>query len=141
MELAESKVLLQWVAGTLMVGMDSRGRPVVIGSRKDEKADWVGTKPSDLLLLAAASCSTYDVVTILAKQREDFRSVEVSCVGQQNTEPPHAFVSIHLHYVLQGNVNVEKLEKAIQLSEEKYCSVLATLKPTVHISSDYEILP
>lgn len=135
-----SKVNLKWVDATLMLGADSQGRPVIIGSKKGDAGDWLGLKASDLLLLAAASCSTYDVVTILSKQRESFTALEVSCSGEQNTDPPYAFVRIHLHYKITGKVSSEKVEKAIKLSEDKYCSVIATLKPTVKITSDYEIL-
>lgn len=61
-------------------------------------------------------------------------------MGEQETEPPYQFVILHLHYVITGQVNPEKLARAIQLSEEKYCSVIATLRPSVTISSDYEII-
>lgn len=133
-------VNVKWVEATLMVGKDSRGRLVTIGSKQGED-EWLGVKASDLLLLSAASCSTYDVVTILAKQREPFTAVDVKCTGEQNAEPPHAFVSIHLHYVIKGQVSAEKAEKAIKLSEDKYCSVIATLRHGVKITSDFEILP
>ena len=96
-------------------------------------------KPSDLLLLAAASCSSYDVVNILTKQREPLQDLEVLCTGEQSEEPPYAFSNIHLHYVVKGPVNPKKVEKAIQLSEEKYCSVTNTLKHSVEITHDFEI--
>jgi putative redox protein len=123
-----------------MIGADSRGRPVAIGSKTEGESEWLGLKASDLLLLSAAACSTYDVVTILSKQREPFTSVDVRCTGEQNSEPPYAFVSLHLHYVIKGSVSAKRARKAIQLSEEKYCSVLATLRHSVQITSDCEIL-
>jgi putative redox protein len=124
-----------------MAGMDSRGRNIVIGSLLSGETEWLGVKASDLLLLAAASCSAYDVVTIMEKQREPMDGLDVTCYGEQNVEPPYAFTKIHLHYKARGDVNPEKLQRAIQLSEQKYCSVIATLKPTVEITSDYEINP
>jgi putative redox protein len=145
MKVVASTVGLKWVDDTLMVGADSRGRSIVIGSAnlKKEAAEgqpeYLGMKASDLLLLAAASCSTYDVVTILQKQREPLLGLEVTCTGGQISDAPYAFVEVHLHYKVRGEVNAEKLARAIQLSEEKYCSVLATLKPGVKVSSDFEI--
>jgi putative redox protein len=135
-----TSVNLKWVDATFMIGVDSRGRPVAIGSKTGSNDEWLGLKASDLLLLSAAACSTYDVLTILTKKREPFTAVEVKCTGEQNTEPPHAFVAIHLHYIIRGPVIAKNAEKAIKLSEEKYCSVIATLRHGVKITSDYEIL-
>lgn len=141
MQTVASTVALKWIEGTLMAGIDSRGKPIVIGTRKEEgQPDWQGLKASDLLLLAAASCATYDVVSILEKQREPLVALDVSCTGEQLTEPPYAFTTIHLHYRLRGEVKPEKLERAIQLSEDKYCSVINTLRPSVRITSDFEII-
>lgn len=145
MDVVASTVGLKWVDETLMVGADSRGRSIVIGNAQasktveTEQPAYLGVKASDLLLLAAASCSAYDIVTILQKQREPLLGLEVICTGQQLSQAPYAFVSVHLHYKVRGEVNAEKLARAIQLSEEKYCSVLATLKPGVKVSSDFEI--
>ena len=139
METVSGTVDLNWVSGKLMLGTDSRGQSIAIGFDRTQEPNKVGVKPSDLLLLSAASCSTYDVVTILEKQREPLRGLSVTCTGEQVKETPYNYVSVHLHYSVTGDVDPQKLERAIQLSEEKYCSVLATLKPTVKISSDFEI--
>jgi putative redox protein len=122
-----------------MVGSDSNGHSVVIGRSPDDHDVWNGIKPSDLLLLAAASCSAYDVVEILTKQREPLQDLKVSCRGDQQSEPPYTFTQIHLHYVINGKVDPVKLERAIDLAENKYCSVMSSLRPGVPISSDYEI--
>lgn len=122
-----------------MVGTDSFGHPLVIGSWPEQSPEWAGLKPSDLLLLSAASCSAYDVVMILQKQREPLRGLEVTCSGVQQPDPPYAFTALHLHYIAFGPVAEPKLARAIHLSEEKYCSVVNTLRPTVAITSDYEI--
>ena len=132
-------VMLRWIESKLMVGSDSNGHSVVIGRSPDDHDVWTGIKPSDLLLLAAASCSAYDVVEILTKQREPLQDLKVSCRGDQQSEPPYTFTQIHLHYVINGKVDPVKLERAIDLAENKYCSVMSTLRPGVPISSDYEI--
>jgi len=139
-ETVPSTVQLKWVDATLMAGIDSGGRTIMMGHMPGEPADWRGMKASDLLLLAAASCSTYDVVTILKKQREPLDKLDVVCTGEQLKEPPYRFVRIHLHYVARGAVSADNLAKAIQLSEDKYCSVINSLRPQVEVTSDFEII-
>jgi putative redox protein len=133
-------ITLRWVAGALMVGSDSNGHSVVIGRNPDDKSEILGMKASDLLLVAAAACSAYDVVEILTKQREPLQDLVVHCQGDQQSDPPYKFTRINLHYVFKGSLNPKKVEKAIQLSEDKYCAVTNTLRPGVPITSDYEIL-
>jgi len=135
-----STVALKWIESQLMAGVDSFGHPVIIGSWPEKEPEWAGLKPSDLLLLSAASCSAYDVIRILTKQREPLEGLEVQCTGEQESDPPYKFTKIHLHYKVSGLVNIPKLERAIHLSETKYCSVVNTLKPTVQITSDYELV-
>ena len=133
-------VALKWVDSQLMTAVDSVGHPLVIGSWPEKEPEWAGLKPSDLLLLSAASCSAYDIVMILTKQREPLLALEVSCSGEQQPEPPYTFTKIHLHYRVKGPRSPHKVERAIRLSEERYCSVINTLKPTVQITSDYELV-
>mgnify|MGYP002640280902 CR=1 FL=1 len=138
MDTVSGTVTLKWVDATFFVGSDSRGSTISIGYDRQREPNWNAVKPSDLLLMSAASCSMYDVVTILEKQREPLDSLEVQCTGEQKTEPPYPFVSIHLKYFVKGAVDEQKLARAITLSEDKYCSVLATLRPAVEITSSYE---
>ena len=133
-------VAVKWVESQLMVGADSFGHPLVIGSWPEKEPEWAGMKPSDLLLLSAASCSSYDVVMIMKKQKEPMVGLEVQVSGEQFSEPPYQFTKIHLHYRVTGDVREKNLVRAIELSEEKYCSVLATLRPGVELTRSYEIV-
>lgn len=133
------KITLRWVEGKLMVVSDSNGHSIVVGKSPDPEHEWAGTKPSDLLLMAVASCSAFDVVEILTKQREPLEDLKVICTGDQKSDPPYTFTCIQIHYQVRGKINKDKLERAIQLSEEKYCSVVSTLRPGVPIVSDYQI--
>jgi putative redox protein len=137
-----STVNIKWIhsTDTLMAGIDSRGTPAVIGMWSENDPHWKGLKASDMLLMSAASCSAYDVVTILIKKKEPLESLEVICTGKLESKPVRRFTQIHLHYVLKGQLKPESVEKAIQLSEEKYCTVLNTLRGSVEISSEYEII-
>ncbi|GAB4579681.1 MAG: OsmC family protein [Anaerolineales bacterium] len=135
-----STIALKWLESQLMAGVDSFGHPIIIGSWPEKEPQWAGLKPSDLLLLSAASCSAYDVIKILFKQREPLEGLEVQCTGEQEPDPPYRFTKIHLHFKITGLVNLTKLERAIYLSQEKYCSVVNTLKPVVDITCDYELV-
>jgi len=133
-------ITIRWIEQHLMMASDSNGHSIVIGRSPEPQFEWEGVKPSDLLLMAVASCSAYDVVEILTKQREPLLDLKVTCVGNQDSTPPYIFTSIHVHYIARGDINPDKMQKAINLSEDKYCSVIATLRPGVPITSDYEIL-
>jgi putative redox protein len=128
---------VKWVTGKQFVGIDSTKHSVVL-STPDEG---VGIKPSELLLLAVASCSAVDVVEILTKKRMPLSSLEISSSGEQDQDPPWTFRKIHLHYKVSGkNLTEKAVEQAIQLSEEKYCSVAATIRATAEIVTSFEIL-
>lgn len=134
-------VAVTWVASQSMTGADSYGHPLVIGSWPERDPEWSGLKPADLLLLSAAACSAYEVMMILSRQREMIDALEIACAGEQEPDPPYAFTRIHLHYIVKGpSLNPKKVERAIRLSQDKYCSVVNTLKPTVNISSDFEMV-
>jgi putative redox protein len=134
-------ISLRWVEGQLMVGTDSNDHSIVIGKSREPEAKFLGVKPADLLLMAAAACSTWDVVEILIKQREPVRDIYVSCSGEQLSDPPWTFTNLHLHFQIVGKVRSDRVEKAIKLSEEKYCSVVNTLKLAIPVEYDFEIIP
>ncbi|HEY69167.1 MAG TPA: OsmC family protein [Anaerolineae bacterium] len=135
-----SMVSLHWLGSKLMAGKDSRGQSLVMGTWEELDPPWMGLKPSDLLLLSVASCSSWDVVSILTKQREPLEGLETTCTGEQRPDPPNVFTSVHLHFRVEGAVSPQKLERAIQLSVEKYCSVVNSLDPSIPVTTDYEII-
>jgi len=100
-----------------------------------------GVKPSDMLAMALIGCSSVDVVEILKKQRQDLHELKVTAESTQDNDPPWRFRKIHIHYQAVGKgIDLEKLGKAIKISEEKYCSVYATLKDAIEITHDYEVV-
>ena len=130
--------IVKWIEGKQFIGIDSTNHSVVL-STPDEG---IGIKPSDLLLIAVASCTAVDVVEILAKKRKPLTYLEISSSGEQDQDPPWTFRKIHLHFKIKGkNLTEKAVEQAIQLSEEKYCSVAATIRPSAQITTDFEILP
>ena len=128
---------VKWISGKQFIGIDSTQHSVVL-STPDEG---IGIKPSELLLIALASCSAVDVVEILAKKRMTLTHLEISSSAEQDQDPPWTFRKINLHYKIGGkNLTEKAVAQAIQLSEEKYCSVAATIRATAQIVTDFEIL-
>ncbi len=127
---------VRWIGSKQFVGIDSTQHSVVLSTPDDG----VGMKPSELLLVALASCTAVDVVDILAKKRIELTSLEISATGEQDTEPPWPFRKIHLLYKLRGDkLTPEAVTQAIKLSEEKYCSVSATIRGVAEITTSFEI--
>ncbi len=141
-----SNVALNWAAenSQLFIGRDSYGHTIISGSWPDTEPgwqEWKAAKPSDLLLLSLASCSAYDVVMILGRQRQILTGLYIEVEGHQKDKPPRAFTNIHMHYILKGdNLLNEKVDRAIDLSQNKYCSVAATIRGIAEITYSFEIL-
>jgi putative redox protein len=139
------QIALQWTGGDsqLFIGRDSFGHVVMSGSWPKEEegwTEWKALKPSDLLVLSLVSCSGYDVVMILKRQRQDLTGLYITADAEQASEPPYAFTHIHLHYKVTGqDLDAGKVERAIALSEEKYCSVAATIRGVTKLTHSYEI--
>ena len=138
---------MQWTGDAqsqMFIGRDSYGHVTVAGSwpnNDDENwVEWKALKPSDLLVLSLMACSGYDVVMILKRQRENMTGLHISADATQASEPPYQFTHIHLHYDVSGiDLDPDKVARAITLSEEKYCSVAATLRGSVEISHSYNV--
>lgn len=129
---------VQWVGSKTFVGTDSTHHSTVISSM----ADGVGMKPSDLLLIALASCTAVDVIDILSKKRMPLSSLEIITSGEQDADPPWTFRRIHVKYRLGGTGLTEKaVSQAIELSEQKYCSVTATVRGVAEVTTEFEIVP
>ena len=128
---------VRWITGEMFAATDSNNHSIVLSTTRAG----VGMKPSEMLVVALCSCTSVDVVNILEKKRLPLESLEVQATSVQDPEPPWTFRKIHMKFILKGKGLTDKdVEKAIELSEEKYCSVACTLKPTVEITWEYEIL-
>lgn len=101
----------------------------------------IAASPMELLLIALGGCTAVDVVSILRKKREQVTSYEVEVKGNRRDEHPRSFSTLEVHHILRGhNLSPRAVESAIKLSEEKYCSVAASLRPTAEIVSRFTIL-
>lgn len=97
--------------------------------------------PMELLLVALGSCTAVDVVSILRKQRQDVTGYRVEVSGERRDEHPRSYKRMEVHHIVTGrNISERSVAQAIRLSEEKYCSVAATLRPTAAIVSSFEVI-
>lgn len=129
---------VRWLSGKKFIGTDSTNHSVVI-STPDEG---IGMKPSELLLVALASCTAVDVVEILRKKRIELTGLEISASGEQQADPPWTFRKVHLVYRVRGKgLTQQAAEMAVSLSEEKYCSVASTVRGAAEITTEIIILP
>jgi len=134
-----SEATIQWLDQGKYIGVDSTKHGIVISVTGEEGG--IGTKPSDLLLMSLGGCTAVDVVNILRKKRQKLTGLTVQVSGEQMPEAPWTFLNFHLHYIVSGRgLSAEAVEKAIELSDTKYCSVSATLRRGAPITHDYEIV-
>jgi len=131
------EVQVTWVQNEQFIGTDSTNHSIVLSTAQDG----TGSKPSDLLLVALGACSGVDVVGILVKKRQNFTGLQIKVSGQQDTDPPWTFRKLHIEYIVRGKGISEKaVQQAVELSEDKYCSVAATLRGVAEITSSFQIV-
>jgi len=108
----------------------------------DDAAGQTGAKPIELLALALAGCTAFDVITVLRqKYRQKVTAYEVRVEADQAERPPQVFTAVRIHHVVTGyDIDATPIEQAIRLSEEKYCSVGAMVKQTASLQTTYEIV-
>ncbi|HQV77232.1 MAG TPA: OsmC family protein [Chitinophagales bacterium] len=99
----------------------------------------LGARPMQLVLMALGGCSSMDVLAMLRKMREDVKGYKVTVDAERATEHPMVFTKAHIHYVFEGNLKKENVQRAIDLSMEKYCSVTHILNKTAEITHSFEI--
>ena len=129
---------VKWIGDEKFVATSPSGHAMTIDS---DRASNKAPGPMELVLLALGACTATDVVSILKKKRQKLESLEVICSGERAAEPPAIWTKLEILYRLRGQLDDTAVKHAIQLSEDKYCSVAAMLKKTAALSWRYEILP
>jgi putative redox protein len=127
-------VTLEWKGGLRFAGPASGGELLLDG---DSAA---GPSPVQALAFALAGCMAADLVLILTRSRVPPRTLRVSFTGERAPEDPRRFVRMALRFALGGNVPAEKVERAIALSREKYCSVWHSLRPDIELVTSFEVV-
>ncbi len=110
------------------------------GHKIQLSGDGSAVGPMESVLMAAAGCSTIDIVMILGKMKQPLENIEVKVSSERREEIPRTFTNIHLHYILTGDLKEKKVIQAIDSSLEKYCSVSKMLEKSAEITSSYEIV-
>ena len=124
------------------VGESGSGHSVVMDGAPEVGGRNLGIRPMEMLLLGLGGCSSFDVVLILQKSKQAVTDCEVLIEAERAEKDPKEFTKIHLHFIVKGhNLAPDKVERAINLSAEKYCSASIMLGKTAEISHDFEILP
>jgi len=135
------KMVLDWQGNYRFIGKNEKGLSINFDMPILNSGEETTLSPMETVLASLAACSSYDVVLILRKKRQDVSSYSVEMEADRRDEPPRVFTRIHLKYIIKGkDISKKAVEDAIQLSEEKYCSVAGMLEKAVKITSSYEIL-
>jgi len=135
------KAIIKQIKGCSFVGLADSNHWIVIDTPKESCGSGAGSTPMELVLMALSSCSGADVVSILEKKKVALSAFEINIDAEQADSYPKVFTRINLDYVFYGHeIKPEHVERAINLSKEKYCSVFAMLKNSVDITTSYKIV-
>jgi putative redox protein len=128
--------------GFHLEAVNEQGKTVHIDASPDIGGTNQGMRPMQMLLSAMGGCSTIDVINILKKQKQPLRDIKITVTGEREKDAvPSLFVEVHVHFKLYGDLDQEKVARAVSLSVDKYCSVGKTLAYKAKVTHSFEILP
>ena len=134
------KTRVTWLEDMTYVAQSPSGHAVVMDGPPELGGHNLGPRPMEMLLMGMGGCTAIDVVDILRKSRQDLRGCEVQLKAQRADNDPKVFTTIQVHFILTGkNLSAKHIERAIQLSAEKYCSASIMLGKTAQITHTFEI--
>ena len=135
------KATVKWLDNMSFVGESGSGHSVVMDGPPDDGGRNMGVRPMEMVLLGMGGCTAFDVVHILKKSRQNIEDCHVEMEAERATDVPKVFTKIHAHYVIKGKgLDAKKVERAITMTAEKYCSVSIMLASCVEITHDFEII-
>jgi putative redox protein len=138
MAAGEYKATVVYAGDDLFIGTPPSGHAQVIDVKGDRKA---APTPIEMLLVSVAGCTAADVQSILEKKRQEVTAYRVEITGTRAEEHPRKFVTMHVHHIVEGRgVSEKAVADAVELSDTKYCSVAATVRPTTTITTSFEII-
>ena len=134
-------IKVSWAGDAKFIGESASGHKLVMDGPAEGGGKNQGPRPMEMLLLGTGACSSYDVVSILKKSRQNVQACEVDVTAERAETEPKVFTKIHLHFKITGAELKEKqVERAVSLSAEKYCSASIMLGAMAEVTHDYEIL-
>ena len=132
------KAVVRFISDDLFLGVTPSGHALALDTDGQRS---IAASPVELLLVALGSCTATDVAGILKKKRQHVTSYIIEVSGTRRDDYPRKYTSMKVHHILTGrSISAKAVAQAIELSETKYCSVAATLRPTVQIQSSFEII-
>ena len=140
-QLCQMKTSLSWIGGAAFVGKTPSGHSIIMDGPAEGGGRDLGPRPMETVLMGMIACSCYDVVSILEKSRQVLEDCRVETTAERAEKDPKVFTEIHLHFVLTGKgLNEKQVQRAIQLSADKYCSASIMIGKTAKITHSFEIM-
>jgi putative redox protein len=138
MATAPYKATVHYAGNEFFIGTMPNGHSQTFDAKGDRHA---APTPIEMLLVSVAACTAFDVQSILQKKRQNVTDYLVEITGERAEEHPRKFVKFHVHHIVQGrSVSEKAVADAVELSDSKYCSVAATVRPTAEITTSFEIV-
>lgn len=132
------KTTIHYAGDEFFIGTSPSGHAITIDTKSDRHS---APTPVELLLIAVGGCTAVDVVSILEKKRQIVTDYKIELTAERREEHPRAVTKINIHHIVYGrDVSEQAVARAIELSDEKYCSVAATVRPTTTITTSFEII-
>jgi putative redox protein len=132
---------ITWIEEMQFVARASTGHAIVMDATAENGGFGSASSPMEVLLMGVLGCTAMDVISILKKKRQPVEGFKIFATGERAAEHPKAYTAIHLEYVAYGEVDPEALTRAVQLSEEKYCGALATVRGVANITNSTRVEP
>ncbi|HID00825.1 MAG TPA: OsmC family protein [Piscirickettsiaceae bacterium] len=131
---------VKWVDHLTMLAETASGHGLVMDGPPDVGGQNLGPRPMELVLAGLGGCTTVDVIVILQKAGQDVRGCRVEVSAERADTVPKVYTKIHVHYIVSGkNLDAKKVERAVKLSAEKYCSVSRMLEQAAAMTHDFTI--
>ncbi len=135
------KAKIKWVEDMMFMGQSGSGHAVVMDGPPELGGKNMGIRPMEMMLMGLGGCTSFDVMLILKRSRQDVTDCVAELSAERAKDDPKVFTKIHIHFVITGNKLKEKMvQRAVELSATKYCSASIMLAQTVEISHDYEMI-
>lgn len=135
------KTTVRWAGEASFIGETETGHELVMDGSPEHGGQNKGPRPMELVLTGLGGCTAFDVVLILRRSRQDIRDCVAEIDAERADRDPKVFTRIHVHFVVSGrDLDPSRVERAIKLSAEKYCSASIMLGKTAEITHDFEIV-
>mgnify|MGYP006198560909 CR=1 FL=1 len=135
-----TEINLKRIEGLKFEATNSIGKTAILDGPETIGGTNDGLRPMEMLLIGLAGCSSFDIVHILQKGRQDVQDFDVNVKAERADAIPSVFTDIHLHFKVRGELSQKRLDQAVELSMEKYCSVSAMLGQSCKIAHSCEIV-